>query len=139
MKKTLVFPILIAMLSLTGCGTAAAQPATNETITTTPAVIPDETASSELDVFTDAVLNPNMYDNAYPASLTVTMTSGDPAIGIDCLISKATPECITIDAASIRKKPRNISPKTISRSPLIRGNTRSSRLKSSIICSLTRI
>ena len=27
------------------------------------------------------------------------MTSGDPAIGIDCLISKATPECITIDAA----------------------------------------
>ena len=104
MKKTLVFPILIAMLSLTGCGTAAAQPATNETITTTPAAIPDETIPSELDVFTDAVLNPNMYDNAYPASLTVTMTSGDPAIGIDCLISKATPECITIDAAANAEK-----------------------------------
>ncbi|MBQ4466082.1 MAG: hypothetical protein II916_08990 [Oscillospiraceae bacterium] len=100
MKKATFLPILLAAICLTGCSAAEKTYPTKDAQSSTQAATPEETATAELDVFADAVLNPNQFDNAYPASLTVLITSGDPCVGIDCTISEATPERIRIDAVA---------------------------------------
>ena len=108
MKTRFIIPLLLLLCCTAGC---SGVPGDHSIEQATPAASAnghtDQTTPSELDIFADAVLNPNLYDDAYPASLTVQITSGNKYVGIDSTIQAATPEHITINAAAAQDRAAN--------------------------------
>ncbi len=108
MKNPLIAAAFLILCCMTGCGAASSESthhhtSRDETKSTVQAKL-DADTPSEIDVFADAELQANAFDNAYPAALTVHVTSGDSGVGIDCTISEATPERIVIDAEAAAER-----------------------------------